>query len=120
VQDLEEPVSRITSQYVLSGSEVVKVVSHEESLLLMATKPDEPKDEPKDVRTEDHEGETKSIFASSKSYPVRLRGDPVGHRLSTYGVVEAGHSRDGDPAVLAEPSIFTTGSSTRTSPWLYK
>jgi hypothetical protein len=43
VQDLEELVSRITSQYILSGSEVLKVVSHAESLLLMATKPDEPK-----------------------------------------------------------------------------
>jgi hypothetical protein len=46
VQDPEELVSRITSQYVPSGSEVVKVVSHAESLLLMATKPAEPKGEP--------------------------------------------------------------------------
>ena len=47
MQDPEELVSRITSQYVSSGSEVVKVVFHAESLLLMATNPAEPKDEPK-------------------------------------------------------------------------
>lgn len=74
----------------------------------------------KDVRMEDYEGKARSILASSKSYPVRLRGHPVGHRLSTHGVAETGHPRDGDPAVLAEPSIFATGSSTRTCSWLYK
>jgi hypothetical protein len=47
VQDPEDLVPRITSQYVPSGRDVVKVVFHAESLLLMATKPDEPKGEPK-------------------------------------------------------------------------
>jgi len=54
VQDPEVLIPLITSQYVPSGSNVVKVVLHEESPLLMATKPAEPR--PKAIRLD--RGET--------------------------------------------------------------
>jgi hypothetical protein len=42
VQDPKELVPLMTSQYEPSVSDVVKVVLHAKSLLLMATKPAEP------------------------------------------------------------------------------
>lgn len=60
------------------------------------------------------------IFTSSEGYPIKPRRDPVVHRLGTNGVAEASHSRNGGPAVLADPSILATVSITRPNPWSNK
>jgi len=66
VHDPEALAPLITSQYVPSASNVVKVVLHGESSLLMATKPADPR--PKAIRLE--RGETQLFIGSA---PTVLR-----------------------------------------------
>ena len=114
VQLPSDDVPLITSQYDPSGRDVVNVVDHSESALLIATKPSAPMQ----MRGPQLRSYGDLPWAAcGRTTPerdlLRLRRHPVGQRRAADVVPEADHARDGAPAVLAQPPVLPSAPRAR-------
>ena len=117
VQLPSDDVPLITSQYDPSGRDVVNVVDHSESALLIATKPSAP------IQMRGPQLRPYGNLpwaACGRTTPerdlLRLRRHPVGQRCAANVVPESDHAGDGGPAVLTEPAVRPAASRAGASP----